>query len=58
MSVPLVGDRGLTWDQLRMVADDRQWMAKRMSGEMDRHHKKGNILERESLRRRLTAMIR
>ena len=58
MSEPVVGDRGLTWDQLRLVAMDRQWMAKRMSGEMDGHHKRGNILERESLRRRLTAMIK
>ncbi len=52
-----VGDRGLTWDQLRMVREDRQWMAKRMSGEMDGAHKRGDVINRESLRRRLQAMI-
>ena len=54
----LVGDRGLTWDQLRMVVEDRQWIAKRMSGEMDRANKRGDLPARESLRRRLSAMIR
>lgn len=57
MSEPLIGDLGMTWDQLRTVIEDRQWIAKRLSGEMAGHHKRGNILEREQLRRRLTSML-
>ncbi len=52
-----VGDRGLTWDQLKTVAEFRQAAAKRMSGEMDRAHNRGDRIKRESLRRRLSAMI-
>lgn len=57
MSEPLIGDRGMTWDQLKTVQVDRQWIAKRLSGQMDGHHQRGNILEREQLRRRLTSML-
>ena len=57
MSEPLIGDRGMSWDQLKTVQEDRQWIAKRLSGQMDAHHKSGNILEREQLRRRLTSML-
>jgi hypothetical protein len=57
VSEPLIGDLGMTWDQLRTVIEDRQWIAKRLSGEMAGHHKRGNILEREQLRRRLTSML-
>ena len=52
-----VGDRGLTWDQLKTVAVNRQAAAKRMSGEMDGAHKRGDLINRESLRRRLSAML-
>ncbi len=40
-----------------MVAEDRQLLAKRLSGEMDGAHKRGDVINRESLRRRLSAMI-
>lgn len=53
-----VGDRGLTWDQLRMVDPARQIVAKRMSSEMDGANKRGDVISRESLRRRLSAMIK
>ena len=57
MSAKQVGDRGLTWDQLRKVAIVRQVVAKRMSGEMDRANTAGDVITRESLRRRLQAML-
>jgi len=57
VSVSEVGDRGLTWDQLRKVAIVRQAVAKRMSGEMDRANTAGDVIVRESLRRRLQAML-
>ncbi len=57
MSAKQVGDRGLTWDQLKTVAIARQPVAKMLSGHMDSANTRGDVITRESLRRRLQAMI-
>ena len=57
MSEPVVGDRGLTWNQLREVPESRQVIAKRLSSEMDAAHQRDDYYNRERLRRRLTSML-
>jgi hypothetical protein len=55
---PSVADTGLTWDQVRLLPADQQSKATQLSREMYAHNKTDNYLQRESVRRRLTDMLR
>lgn len=58
MSASVVGDKGLTWDQLRTLPARDQPKAAALSKEMYAFHNDNNILQRESCRRRLVSMVR
>lgn len=58
MSKPAVADTGLSWDQVRALPEDLQSKATQLSREMYAHNKSDNYLQRESIRRRLTDMLR
>ena len=58
MSNPRVADTGLSWDQVRLLPEDEQSKATKLSREMYAHNKADNYLQRESVRRRLVDMLR